>query len=232
MRWRWLGALLLVAIVGGIAGWWHLRHWRPERAIFPVQGVEIGSDDSAEAGGDGAGVDWKALKQIGADFAYIDASASAFARDPAFSRNLEEARAAGLLVGAVHRYDPCQPADRQSANFVTIVPRDPKLLPPAIELVRLADDCPIKVNDAAVESELMTFINQIETHTGKPSLLKVGPEFERRYHVAATIDRTLWLMRDRFQPDYANRPWSMWTANSQLQTTAQAEPVRWLVAQP
>ncbi|MDE2405884.1 MAG: glycoside hydrolase family 25 protein [Sphingomonadales bacterium] len=227
-RWRVLGALLLVAIIGGAAGWWHLHHWRPERKLFPMQGVEIGSEDAA----DGQPVDWKALKAIGADFAYVDASASAFARDPAFSRNLDDARAAGLQVGAVHRYDPCQPADRQSANFVTVVPRDPKLLPPAVELVRLADDCPIKVTDAAVESELMTFLNQIETHTGKPSLLKVGPAFERRYHIAHALDRNLWLMRNRFQPEYAHRPWSVWTANDQLQTTALDSPVRWLVVQP
>ena len=36
-------------------------------------------------------------------------------------------------MGAVHRYDPCQPADRQSANFVTVVPRDAKLLPPEFQ---------------------------------------------------------------------------------------------------
>jgi len=223
-RWRILGALLLLAIVGGAGGWWHLRHWRPERGLFAMQGVEIGSED-----GD---VDWKALKTIGADFAYIDASASAFARDPTFGQNLEAARAAGLQVGAVHRYDPCQPADRQSANFVTVVPRDARLLPPAVELVRLADDCPIRVTDAAVQSELMTFLNQIETHTGKPSLLKLGAGFERRYHVSSRLDRNLWLMRDRFQPDYAGRPWSVWTANSTLETTAGDQPVRWLAVQP
>ena len=86
-----------------------------------------------------------------------------------------------MQVGAVHRYDPCQPADKQAANFVTTVPRDPKLLPPAVELDMLADDCPVKVSDAAVESELMTFLNQIETHTGKPAILKVSPSFEERY---------------------------------------------------
>ena len=233
LRWRVLGALALVAIVGGVGGWWHMRHWQPDRKFYPMQGVEIGSDDGEKDGTESGGtVDWKALKAVGADFAYIDASASAFARDPAFSRNLEAARAAGLQVGAVHRYDPCQPADKQSANFVTVVPRDPHLLPPAVELTRLADDCPMKMTDGAVESELMTFLNEIETHTGKPSLLKIGPAFERRYHVARSLDRNVWLERDRFEPDYAGRPWSLWTANSSLETTAQDAPVRWLVVQP
>jgi lysozyme len=221
---RLLAALLLVALVAGGWGWWHLRHWQPPREVWPVQGVEVGLGDGA--------VDFRALKAIGADFGYLDASASAFARDPGFARNLEDARAAKLQVGAVHRYDPCQPADKQAANFVTVVPRDGGLLPPAVELDQLADNCPIKVPDAAIQSELTTFLNQIETHTGKPALLKVSKGFEKRYHVAAAIDRNLWVAGDRFQPDYGGRPWMMWTANSSLATEAAENPVHWVVVQP
>lgn len=223
-RLRLLGVTLLLALVGGGWAWWNMRHWTPPRAAFPVQGVEVGSEDGV--------VDWKALKAIGADFAYVDASASAFARDGAFTRNLEDAKAARLLLGAVHRYDPCQPAERQAANFVTVVPRDPKLLPPAVDLDMLADACPVKVSDAAVQSELTTFLNQVETHTGKAVILKVSSAFERRYHIAAAIDRKLWLVRDRFQPDYGGRPWTLWTANAALATEADEQAVRWVVVQP
>lgn len=225
-RWRLrlAGLALLIALIGGVAMWWHLRHWTPPREAYPVQGVEVGTIEGP--------VDWLALKAIGADFAYLDASASAFARDPSFVKNLEDARAAKLQVGAVHLYDPCQPADRQAANFVTVIPRDAKLLPPVVDLDRLADDCPIKVSDAAVESELMTFLNQIETHTGKAAILKLSRRFERRYHIASAIDRNLWLAGDRFQPDYAGRPWTLWTANRHLTTEAGDEALRWVVVQP
>jgi lysozyme len=225
-RWRLrlLGALLLLALCGGIWAWWHLGHWRPDPAIYQVQGAEIDSVDGK--------IDWTALKAVGADFAYLDASASAFARDPAFSRNLDDARAAGLKVGAVHRFDPCQPAERQAANFNSVVPRDKALLPPAVELELLTDDCAAPVKDAAVVSELMTFLNQIETHTGKPTLLKLSDGFEDRYHVAVAIDRNLWLSRTRFAPDYAGRPWALWTANGALSTGAADRPLRWVVVQP
>ena len=220
-RLRLAGALLLLALVSAGWAWWSLRHWRPLRADFPVQGIEVGSQDGA--------VNWKAAKTIGASFAYLDASASAFARDPTFVKHLEEARAAKLQVGAVHRYDPCQPAEKQSANFVTVVPRDAKLLPPAVDLDMLADDCPVRVSEAAVESELMTFLNEIETHTGKATILKVSSRFERRYHLAARLDRNLWLVRNRFQPTYAGRPWMLWTANSMLGSEASDQPLRWVV---
>lgn len=219
--------LLLIALVGGGWAWWHLRHWRPDREAYPVQGVEVGAQDAA---GEGE-MDWRAIKAIGADFVYLDASASAFARDRTFSANLEGARAAKLQVGAVHRYDPCQPADKQAANFVTVVPREASLLPPAIDLEMLGDACPVEVSDAAVESELMTFLNQVETHAGKPAILKLGKGFEARYHIAAKIDRNLWLTRNRFEPDYAGRPWTLWTANDELINEASGEPVRWVVVQ-
>ncbi|MFA7601758.1 MAG: glycoside hydrolase family 25 protein [Novosphingobium sp.] len=224
MSLRLLGAAVLIALIGGVLGWWHLHHWRPERAVYRVQGVEVGADDGE--------ADWRALKAIGADFAYLDASASAFARDPSFSRNLEGARAAKLQVGALHRYDPCQPADRQAANFVTVVPRDPAMLPPAVELDRLGDDCPVKVSDAAIESELTTFLNQVETHTGKPAMLKLTARFESRYRIARAIDRNLWLVRTRFQPDYAGRPWTLWTANESFSSEASETDLRWVVLQP
>lgn len=224
MRWRLFGALLLLAMSGGIYLWWHLHHWLPARSDYPVQGAEIGAEDGK--------MNWASLKAIGADFAYIDASASAFARDSRFVRNFEEARAEGLPVGALHRYDPCQPADKQAANFVTVVPREPDLLPPAVELDLLADECPVKVSDAAVESELMTFLNQVETHTGKPILLKLSPGFESRYSLAARIDRNLWLIGDRLQPDYGGRPWTMWTANSALMNEVAERRLRWVVIQP
>lgn len=224
LKLRIAGALLLVVIVGGFWGWWHLHHWTPERADFGTQGVEIGANDGE--------VSWSSLKAIGADFAYIDASASAFARDPRFVANFEEAKGAGMQVGALHRYDPCQPAGTQAANFVTTVPRDASLLPPAVDLDMVADGCPVKVSEARVESELMTFLNQVETHAGKPVILKVSPAFEDRYRVAAKLDRNLWLVRDRFMPAYAGRPWMLWTANSALANEVAPDGLRWVVVRP
>ncbi|MBS0481555.1 MAG: glycoside hydrolase family 25 protein [Proteobacteria bacterium] len=223
-RLRLLGVALLAALMLGGWLWWQLHHWQPARTAYPVQGAEIGVTDGA--------VDWRALKAIGANFAYLDASASAFARDASFSANLDAAKAAKLQVGALHRYDPCQPAERQAANFVTVVPRDAAMLPPVVELDMLGDDCPNPVSDAGIESELTTFLNQIETHTGKPAILKLTSRFQSRYKIAARIDRNLWLVRTRFEPDYAGRPWMLWTANPTLSSEASETPLRWVVVQP
>jgi lysozyme len=223
-RSRVAALVLLLATAGGGWLWWQGRHWAPPREEFPMQGVLIGAAD-------GPG-QFKALRAIGADFAYLEASQGASGRDAAFAANLERVRASGLQFGVVHAYDPCVPAELQAANFVTIVPRDASLLPPAIALEKLADECSDAASEAGLESELTTFLNQIEGHVGKPAVLKLAPGFEERYQIAARIERNLWLERDWFQPEYAGRPWTLWTANSALATEAGDSPVRWVVVQP
>jgi len=222
-RARVAGLLVLAALTACAWGWWELRHWTPDAAQFPEQGAEI-----AAADGD---VRFPTLAALGARFVYLHAS-GAGGRDPAFAAHLGAARAAGLRVGAVHRFDPCAPADRQSALFVLMVPRARDLLPPAIALDSDGDECAAKVAEAEVESELLTLINQIEAHAGKPAILQVSRRFERRYQLAGRLDRNLWIVGTWREPTYAGRPWLMWTANTALATEAADQPLRWVVVRP
>lgn len=225
-RWlRWLFALLLVAalLAAGFM-WWRTGEWTPDPAAYRDAGVLV-SDKAGD-------VNFRTLNALGADFAYIEASHGTAARDLHFTENLENARAAGLEVGVVHHFDPCVPADGQSANFVTLVPREANLLPPAIALDRIADTCEQRVGEAEVESELMTLINQIEIHAGVPVLLKPSKRFEEEYGIAGRIERNLWLSQNWTEPDYGRRPWLLWTANDMLRTEASAQPIAWVVVRP
>lgn len=221
----WIEALIALALVG-VGGWlyWNTSRWTPPRADYPVQGVITGEAEGV--------LDLSAMRSARVDFAYLEASRGDDGRDAVFGRNLAVLAGTGIRYGAVHAYDPCVPAERQAANFVTIVPRDPELLPPAIALDRLASECADPVAEAAVESELTTFINQVEGHAGQPVVLKISPEFEERYHIAARIERNLWLDSDWVEPDYAGRPWTLWTANSAIDNPVSGDPMRWVVLQP
>ncbi len=221
--------MLLLALIAAGAGWYYYRQyeqagWRPDENAYPDQGALVGEEDGK--------VDFEVLKGLGAEFVYLEASSGSRGKDAAFSRNLAAAREMGLQVGAVHLFDPCDTADGQSANYATIVPRDADLLPAAIRLARTTDDCPERVSDAAVQSELLTLVNQIESHTEAPVILAPTEEFETRYRPAHRLDRTLWLDDDMDEPDYAGRPWTVWTANSAYQTDAAERPLRWLVVRP
>lgn len=223
-RWRIAAALLLAAMLAGAWAWWQALGWQPPRAEYPVQGALVGAADGA--------VDFNALRATGSDFVYLEASAGAGDRDPSFARNLAAIGDSGVPHGVVHAYDPCVPAERQAANFVTIVPRDPGLLPPVIALDKLASACGDPIVEAGLESELTTFINQVEGHTGQPVILKISPGFEAEHHIATRIERNLWLERDFLQPDYAGRPWTLWTATRYLRGEGSEGALRWVVVQP
>ena len=223
-RRRWFAAAALLVLGLGIWGWWEAGEWRPARDRFPVQGVEIGAQDGA--------LNFAALKANGADFVYLDASDGVGARHRGFEDALGRAREAGLQVGAVHRFDSCADAGPQVGNLVTIVPRDPDLLPPAVELDLDAERCPAPPAAGALQSELTTFLNQLEAHAGKPAILKLSKAFEARYHVAGMIDRNLWVTGSYLAPGYAGRPWVMWTANARARSPAADGRLRWVVVRP
>ena len=216
--------LLVVAVAAGAYAWHEGRSWRPDEEVWPDQGALVGAGDGA--------VDFGTIAGLGGRFVYLEASDGAGRKDIAFAQNFARARNAGLAVGATHRFDPCAVADGQSANFVTVVPRDGDLLPPAILLETTAEDCPSRVSDAAVQSELTTLVNQIEAHSGKPAILAPVEEFEAAYAPSRRFDRQLWLTRSWVEPDYASRPWLMWTANRWYKTEAAQEPLRWVVVRP
>ena len=223
-RWRIAGVLALLLAAGGGWAWWQSHHWMPPRADFPMQGALVSAADGE--------VDFAALSAIGADFVYVEASEGGSGRDAMLGANLRRLADTDLPYGAVHVYDPCVAADRQAANFVTIVPRGGGQLPPVIALDALADHCEDPMMETAVESELTTFVNQVESHAGQQAILKLSPAFEERYHIASRIERSLWLDSAFVQPDYAGRPWTLWTANPELSTQAAPGALRWVVAQP
>ncbi len=224
LRRRLLAALLLAVLIGAGVAWWRARTWQPDRRDYPVQGLWLSDDDGP--------VDWRLLRAAGADFAYLTASEGTDTRDRAFAEGVEAARARGMKVGAVHVYDLCAPADAQAANFVTVVPRDKRFLPPAIRLDIQSRTCPEVPGEAQMQSELTTFLNQVEKHTEQPVILMVSAALEKRFHLAARIDRNIWLEQDFIAPAYAGRPWVMWTATRRLRLDGASGPVHWVVVMP
>jgi len=220
---RGAALLALVGIVFTAWFWWDMREWRPSEDLYPEQGAVVPSEVT--------GINFTTLKAVGAQFAYLELQPASRALDGDFAGRFAQAQESDLEVGIVLRFDPCLRADAQSKRFTRMVPRNAKLLPPAIALQGTGDQCVEPVSDAAVESELLTLVNQIEMHAGKPAVLKLGKAFEARHRTARSLARDLWLVRDRARPDYAPRPWLLWSANSQLVSEAADQPLEWVVVQ-
>lgn len=217
--WRYaaIGLALLLAL---FLLWRAVLGWAPSRDDYPVQGIVV---DAAHGK-----LDWPMLAATGVDFAYIAATDGTRQRDARFAANMVGTRDAGVRYGPLHRYDLCRLASDQATLFITTVPRSDTALPTAVEF-DITEKCASKPDRALVLSEIATFLSQIEAHLGKPAVLKISQEFEAQYRLSASIDRTVWLEKTWALPDYAARPWVMWTANPQRPIDGVDEPVQWVV---
>ncbi|GAB5488531.1 MAG: hypothetical protein Pars2KO_21010 [Parasphingorhabdus sp.] len=212
-------ALLVIALV--------LRNiaigWAPPRDQYPVQGISVD-----ESHGE---IIWHVAGATGVDFAYITATDGAEKRDANFAVNIKGAREAGVRYGALHEYSLCRLASDQATMFVTTVPRNENMLPPGVRLA-YHEKCGERPGRALVLSELNTFLNQIEAHTGKAAVIAVSPELEADYNLASGINRTFWLEDNFFPPDYATKPWVMWRASNIRRISGVDGPVNWNVVRP
>ena len=216
------GALGIVLALTGVIAWTFALSWRPSDK-YGFQGVDVSEDQGV--------VDWWTVKAGGADFAYLRATYGADGRDERFATNWADTYAAGMRRGALHVYSLCRLAADQANNFNTTVPRVSDALPPAVE-IDFDPDCESRPVRNVVLGELRRFLTMVESHTGKPALIKISKRFEATYQVTSAIPRTVWAVQDFFPPDYTARPWRMWQANDMRRIDGINGAVRWNVVAP
>lgn len=218
----WGGFLLSLAVAGGGA-WKYVTAWTPSRATYAVQGVDV-------AEGNGV-IDWAMVKARDVDFAYARATRGADTRDARFAANWAGIADAGIRRGAIHVFSLCDAAATQAGAFVATVPRDPAALPAVIDL-GFDDTCPARPARDVVLDELRRVAAVIETHSGKPAILRIAPAFEAEYQVSGAITRPLWGRRFFLAPDYFARPWAMWQSSTIRRIDGIDGPVNWNVVAP
>jgi lysozyme len=218
-----LVAVALAVVLAAFVVWRLIVGWAPSRSEYPQQGIIVDQSNGSP--------DWSALGATGVDFAYLTATIGDKTRDPSFAADLDGAREAGVRYGALHRFDICRLASDQATLFITTVPRSADALPPAVAL-DFSSTCSSKPDRALILSEVATFLSQIEAHSGKPAILLLAEDFEKQYRISASVDRNVWLVRRWLLPDYAARPWVMWTANPARSVDGVEGRVAWAVVRP
>ena len=214
----------LIAVLGltAIVGWTLAMSWRPTDR-YPFQGIDVGESNGP--------VDWWAVKRGGADFAYLRATSGADIRDARFEANWGGVYETGMRRGAIHIYSLCRLAADQANNFNTTVPRTAEALPAAVD-IDFAEDCTSRPVRQIVLDEIRRYITMVESHTGKPVLLKVSKRIDAVYTITAAIPRPVWAVQDFFPPDYPARRWRMWQASDMRRIDGIDGPVHWDVVAP
>ena len=216
-------AILVLAGAAAIAAWSFATGWAPSPRRYALQGLDLGELPPP--------VEWPTVRAAGADFAYLVATIGADRRDPEFEPNWAALPEAGMRRGAVHLYSLCRSAADQANAFNVVVPAAADALPAAVDL-SFRDDCAARPDRDVLVGEVRRFVTMVETHTGKPVLLRVSRAMEAKYRLTAAIERPVWAMAAAFPPAYAARPWRLWQATTIRRIGGIDGPVNWDVMAP
>jgi len=218
----WAGIALALVLVG-VAAWMFAIAWSPSREDYATQGIDVSDENGAIA--------WSIVKAQDIDFTYARATDGVDGRDTMFGDYWSGLEEAGIRRGAIHIFSLCRLATDQAGNFVATVPRDPDALPAAIDL-SFRGDCPARPDRAVVLGEIRQLASIIETHSGKPVILRIARDFEERYQVSGAIPRPTWATGMFFPPQYLARPWRMWQSSTIRRIEGVDHPVNWNVVAP
>ena len=180
MRKRLLRVLLgIVAIVGVAAG------CSPLGATGPMSGPYVkniwGVDVSSYQHPRGIAINWGAVHNQGAKFAFIKVSEGGTYTNPYGVADLRAARAAGLYVGAYHFGRPRLPlstATSDARRFAALIGNvnQPGYLPPVLDL-----EVTGKLSAANVTAWARTFLKALQTASGRVPMIYSGAWFWKGY---------------------------------------------------
>lgn len=151
--------------------------------ISATEGVE-GVDLSNWQGGE---VNFAQIKQAGKLFVFVKSSEGSTIVDPDHARNVQQARAAGLMVGSYHFYVSADTPQAQFRNFSAQLSLKPGDLPPVVDIERLSQGDP-----RALVPALQQFLGLLEEKYGVKPILYSGEYFASEY-LSAFGDYPLWL---------------------------------------
>lgn len=214
---RFLWAILLLAVLAGAALVLALTGRLNGIFIrfYPVRGVDVSHHQ-----GD---IDWTALREEGAAFAYIKATEGSGHVDERFADNWREAKEAGILCGAYHFFSFDSEPETQAALFIqTVGPLSGHLIP-VLDVEYYGDkraDPPKKDEAAANIREMLGLLE--EQYSARPMIYTTYP-FYQRYLQGEFEDYPLWIRNTYFPPFDKGTRWTFWQYTDQAGLPGSAE---------
>ena len=173
---------------------------------YPVHGIDV-----AKWQGD---IDWATAKRSGVSFAFIKATEGGDHLDERFALNWAAAARAGMPRGAYHFYYFCRPAIEQARWFIRNVPRDPKALPPVLDMEwnSHSPSCRQRPDAQTVRTEMKRFLSILERHYGKRPLIYTTVDFYKDNQLSTFKGYEYWLRSVAGHPSevYPGQNWSFW----------------------
>ena len=200
----WKGLVALLSLMGLYVGWCYaMFHGHVDPILYSTRGIDISHYQGK--------IDWDALKTDPVDFVYMKATEGNNYLDSEFKRNWKESARVGIPRGAYLFMTFCSPPEEQAAFFVKKVPKDPKALPPVID-VEFNPACKNVPDNTEIQERMERIYELLHEAYGVEPIVYTTPSFYEKHLRGTSIDR-FWVASWGFWPFWKPN-WLIW------QTTA------------
>jgi len=209
-----ISGVLVVAVLAGAVLWFQiLPRWRPDLRAGESYGIDVSNHQGP--------INWGEVADDNISAVYMKATEGRSFVDKRFAENWAGAASAGIPRGAYHFFSVCSPGAEQAANFLKVVPHDPKALPPVVDLEFA--DCGDRMDSASMQRELTTFIETVEEKVGKKVVLYAISSFTDTYPLPDGLIRDRWVRRLAKRP--VDDGWAVWQVSDRARVKGIGKPV-------
>ncbi len=174
----------------------------PTNTTSPVDSVHYQGIDVSHFQGD---VDWTAVKAGGITFAFAKASQGASEVDPKFTQNWAGIKAAGLVRGAYHFFDPSVDAMAQAEHFIATVQLEAGDLPPMLDI-----EVSQGVSAEGIDADLQVWLTKVAGAYGVTPIIYSDLSFISTYLDSGFSAYPLWIADYSDTAPTAPGDWDTW----------------------
>jgi len=175
----------------------------PSKTEFPVRGADVSAYQGV--------IDWTVLSKQGIQFAYVKATEGSSFVDERFGTNFENAQKTDLLIGAYHFFSYDSSGLTQAENFISVVPRIEKMLPPVVDIEFYGDKEKNPLSKTDTQAILAVLLNKLENHYGIRPIIYVTQKSYELYIKGSYQDYSIWIRDVFLKPDLGDhREWTFW----------------------
>ncbi|WP_424931267.1 GH25 family lysozyme [Amaricoccus macauensis] len=173
---------------------------------YPVHGIDV-----SKYQGD---INWSQVRMSNASFAFIKATEGADHSDEKFFQNWMGSAAAQVPRGAYHYYYFCRTPEEQARWFTSHVPRDPRALPPVLDMewTHKSRTCKTRPDPAHVRAQMQTWLDIVGRHYGRTPLIYTTVDFYADNELWRVKGHPFWLrsVADHPSNTYPGQHWTFW----------------------
>lgn len=210
---RWI-ALAIVLVLLGVLAFWGIKIWHFYRAVngeippelptadeYPVRGIDISYYQGE--------INWNELAEDDhVSFAFIKATEGSNHQDERFTENWNNARKAGVYVGAYHFISFESSPETQAENFISIVPKQANSLPPVLDLELYNEEIMMDPPSKEKVHEVLDILSaKLEEYYEVKPIIYTSSSLYFKYLMGSYGSYDLWISNTSCEPF---SDWAFW----------------------